>query len=178
MAELVYAHDSKSCSSRIEGSIPSSPTKMKEPIMRSQHVTPSRLISLLLLLASGVILIAFQIKPAGWVVLGLSCLSLLLADRKFAKDLLLVNISLAIIGLTPITTDISYGHFALMGSTLTAAVLIPYLVSRFVYRDYHIRFPFHHGRKWYKKEIAYIGFAGVMAYLILPFYLTRHRCLP
>ena len=28
MAELVYAHDSKSCSSRIEGSIPSSPTKL------------------------------------------------------------------------------------------------------------------------------------------------------
>ncbi len=27
VAELVYAHDSKSCSLRIEGSIPSSPTK-------------------------------------------------------------------------------------------------------------------------------------------------------
>lgn len=60
-----------------------------------------------------------------------------------------------------------------MGSTLTAAVIIPYLVSRFVYRDYRIRFPFHHGRKWHSKEVAYIAFAGVMAYLILPFYLTR-----
>ncbi len=138
----------------------------------SEPAHAPRLISLLLLLASGVILIALQIRPAGWGVLGLSCLSLALADKKFAKDVLLVNISLAIIGLTPITTDISYEHFALMGSTLTAAVLIPYLVSRFVYWDYRIRFPFHHGRKWYKKEVAYIVFAGMMAYLTLPFYLT------
>lgn len=132
-----------------------------------------RLISIGLLLVSAITLIAFQIKPAGWLILGLSVLSLAFTDRKFAKDLLLVNISLGIIGLTPITTDISYGHFAVMGSTLSASVLIPYLVSRFAYKDYRIRFPFHHGRRWYKKEVAYIAFAGVMAYLILPFYLIN-----
>lgn len=122
---------------------------------------------------AAVTLIAFQVKPWGWGLLALSASSLLLTDKAFAKDLLLIHISLALIGLTPITTDISYEHFALMGVTLTAAVLVPYLVSRFVYKDYRIRFPFHHGRKWYRTEVAYIAFAGVMGYLILPFYLVN-----
>lgn len=131
-----------------------------------------RSISLSLLLLTAVLLIALQMKPGGWIILGLSVASLLLTDRKFAKDLLLINLSVGIIGLTPITTDISYGHFAFMGTTLSASVLIPYLVSRFVYKDRRVRFPFHHGRRWYKQEVAYIVFAGLMAYLILPFYLT------
>src|SRR5215207_2956750 len=129
-------------------------------MIHSKSISFSRLISIILLLSSGVTLIAFQIKPAGWVLLGLSAASLLLTDRKYAKDILLIHISLAIIGLTPITTDISYGHFALMGGTLSAAVAMPYLVSRFLYKDYRIRFPFHHGRSWYKSEIAYIALAA------------------
>ncbi len=136
------------------------------------QTAPFRFISLGLLLAAAVSLIGLQLKPGGWAVLAVSTASLLLADRQYAKDLLLVNLSVGIIGLTPITTDISYGHFALMSSTLSASIAIPYLVSRFVYKDRRIRFPFHHGRKWYKKEVAYIVFAGLMAYLILPFYLT------
>lgn len=136
-------------------------------------VTYGRAVSISLLLATAVVLIAFQIKPEGWILLGLSAASLLLADKKFARDLLLITISLAIIGLTPVTTDISYGHFAVMGSTLGASILVPYLVSRFVYKDYRVRFPFHHGRRWRKSEVAYIGFAAVMAYLILPFYLVN-----
>ncbi len=132
-----------------------------------------RAANIALLLAAAVVLIALQIKAAGWILLGLSAATLLLTDKKYAKDLLLVNISLAIIGLTPITTDISYSHFAVMGTTLTASILVPYLVSRFIYKDYQIKFPFHHGRKWYKSEVAYIAFAGVMAYLILPFYLVN-----
>ncbi len=141
------------------------------PRLHSKKLQP--IISLVLLLASAVILIALQVKPIGWGILGLSLASLMLNDRKFAKDLLLIHISLAIIGLTPITTDISYGHFALMGGTLTASIVIPYLVSRFVYKDYRIRFPFHYGRRWRRSELAYIGFAGVMGYLILPFYLVN-----
>lgn len=132
-----------------------------------------RAISLSLLLASAVVLIALQIKPAGWGVLMLSFASLLFTDRKFAKDVLLINISLAILGLTPITTDISYGHFALMGVALIATIAIPYLVSRFVYKNHRVRFPFRHGRKWYKQEIAYVGFAGIIGYLVLPFYLVN-----
>ena len=33
VAELVYAHDSKSCSARIEGSTPSTPTKCPQDIL-------------------------------------------------------------------------------------------------------------------------------------------------
>lgn len=130
-----------------------------------------RYLSVLLLCASGVVLIALQLKTAGWILLVLSGLSLFLTDKKFAKDVFLVIIALAILGLTPINTDISVGHMLLMGTTLLLAVAIPYLVSRFVYKDYLVRFPLHHGRRWYKSEVLYIGFTAAISYFLLPFYL-------
>lgn len=98
--------------------------------------------------------------------------SLLLADKLFAKDMLLIVIALAILGITPITTDVSYSHMAVMGAALLLALAIPYGVSRFVYGDYRVRFRFHHGRSWYKTEVAYIAVAALISYLIIPFYLT------
>lgn len=130
-------------------------------------------LNIVLLCLSTVILIGQQIKPEGWILLLLSSLTLLLCSKQFAKDLLLIYIAIAILGVTPINTNISIPHMLKMGLTLTLAVAIPYLVSRFVYRDYLVRFQFHHGRNWYKLEIAYIGLTVVVSYFLLPFYLKN-----
>ena len=124
-----------------------------------------------LVTASGIILIALQLKPVGWILLGASALGLLVVEKKFAKDLLLIIIALAILGFTPITTDTSPHHLLTMGAALLVAVLIPYLVSRFVYRDYLVRFPLHHGRIWYRTEVLYIVFTAIISYFVLPYYL-------
>ncbi len=136
-------------------------------------MTYQKLLSVALLMASAVTLIALQLKPWGWLFLLASVASLTFTDKKYAKDLLLVNVSLAILGLTPIDTDISPGHMLAMGSTLTAALGLPYLVSRYVYGDYRVRFPFHHGRSWYRSEIAYIFVTFAISYLLIPFYLVN-----
>lgn len=130
-------------------------------------------LNIILLCLSTVILIGLQIKPEGWILLLLSSLTLLLCSKQFAKDLLLIYISIAILGITPINTDISIPHMLQMALTLTLAVAIPYLVSRFVYKDYLVRFQFHHGRNWYKLEVAYIGLTVFIAYFLLPFYLKN-----
>lgn len=130
-------------------------------------------LNILLLCISTVILIGLQIKPEGWILLLLSSLTLLLCSKQFAKDLLLIYIAIAILGVTPINTDISIPHMLQMGLTLTLAVAIPYLVSRYIYKDYLIRFKFHHGRNWYKLEIAYIGLTVLVSYFLLPFYLKN-----
>lgn len=135
--------------------------------------TFARYLSIALLLLAAVTLIAFQIKPLGWIFLLISALSLCLTDKKYARDVLLLHISLAILGLTPITTDISYSHIAIMTGMLILAVAIPYVVSRYIYKDHHVRFPFHHGRSWYKSEILYIVITAGLSYLILPFYLSN-----
>lgn len=128
-------------------------------------------ISMLLICASGVVLIALQLKSAGWILLALSGLSLFLAEKIFAKDILLIIIALALLGVTPINTDISVEHMLIMGATLILAVAIPYLVSRFIYKDYLVRFPWHHGRRWYKSEMFYIGTTALISYFLLPYYL-------
>lgn len=86
---------------------------------------------------------------------------------------MLLAAALSLLVITPISTDLSYGHFVWMGVTLIAAVLIPYLISTKVFKENILRFPLRHGRKWYRREIAYIFFAGTAAYLLLPFYLYQ-----
>lgn len=132
----------------------------------------ARYINVILFLAAAVVLIAFQMKFPGWMLLFASAMSLYSTDQAYFRDMALLHISLAILGLTPISTDISYGHMAVMAAMLLLAVAIPYIVSRYVYKDYRIRFPFHHGRGWYKSEIFYIVFTAAASYLILPFYLS------
>jgi membrane protease YdiL (CAAX protease family) len=127
--------------------------------------------SIFLLCLSAIILIALQLHLIGWFILSLGLLLLLFCEKQFAKDLLLLYISTTLLGLTSISTDISYNHIIFMGITLGIAVLLPYITSRFIYKDHLVRFTFHHGRSWYKKEIFYIFFTAIVAYLLLPFAL-------
>ena len=120
---------------------------------------------------SAVVLIALQLKLYGWIILGLGAISLLFYHKDFAKNILLVYISLAILGITRIDTDISYIHMLEMGMALFLAIAIPYTISRYIYKENTVRFRFHHGRNWYKKEILYVLSAGIISYLLLPFYL-------
>ena len=137
--------------------------KVKKPL--------AHYVSILLICASGIVLIALQLKSAGWILLALSGFSLFFAEKIFAKDILLIIIALALLGVTPINTDISIPHMLVMGMTLILAVAIPYFVSRFIYKDYLVRFPWHHGRKWNKREIFYIGVTALISYFLLPYYL-------
>lgn len=130
-------------------------------------------LSLLLLVVSTIVLIGLQIKPLGWELLAFGALILLFTQKQFGKDVLLIYISIALLGLTRISTDISYGHMVSMGTFLGLAVGIPYVVSRFVYKDYLVRFKFHHGRRWFKSEIAYIFATVIVSYFLLPFYLKN-----
>ncbi len=135
--------------------------------------TAAKYASILLLDLTGIILIGAQWKPLGWVILGLGVLMLTFVDKKLRKDLALIYGSLALLGLTPITTDISYTHMIVMGIFLTLAVGIPYAVSRLVFKNNAVRFQMHHGRRWYRTEIAYIGVTLVVSYLLLPFMLRE-----
>lgn len=133
----------------------------------------ARTISIALLLSASVTLIALQLKPLGWGLLALSLISLAFTDQKYRRDLVLLHISLAILGLVPITTETSVSHMLVMGTALVAAVAIPYYVSRYVYKDHVIKFPLHHGRSWYKTEVAYIAVTALVSYLLIPFYLSN-----
>lgn len=131
-------------------------------------------LSLLFMAGAAVLLMGFQIKTIGWCLYGAGGLSLLFtSSRDFRRHIGLIYISLGLLGLIPISTDIDNSNFLRMGVVLTLAVSIPYIISRRVLKDNLVRFQFHHGRRWFKKEILYIAVTAVLAYLLVPFYLEN-----
>lgn len=112
-------------------------------------------------------------KWLGWLLLLWALLtSAIYYKSRFGRHMLLLAGMIALLGLIPINTDISYGHMLSMGSVLIATVALPYLMSRYVLRDKVIAFPFKFGRKWRRREIAYIFVAALTSYLLMPYYLA------
>jgi len=63
--------------------------------------------------------------------------------------------------------DASMLRFTLV---LGGAVAVPYLVSRFVYRDHAIRFPWRGGGRWGRLQWGWLAAVLLLGWLILPFY--------
>lgn len=123
---------------------------------------------------ASVFLVALQQKAWGWLIFLAGLVSLLLAEKQFAKHVLLIYLALAILGITPISTDLSWGHFLLLSTSGTMVVALPFLISRYVYKDKNlITFKFKHGRNWFRSEIAYILVTAAVTFFLLPFYLQN-----
>lgn len=113
-------------------------------------------------------------KHVGWFLLAAAAIALLRERRaSFGRDMYVLIGALAALGLVPINTDISWGHMLFMGAIMTLVIAGPFLVTRHIFHDKHIVFPFRFGRKWRKREIAYVLLAAVVSYFLLPFYLAQ-----
>ncbi len=133
----------------------------------------SRFISITLLAISAIMLIGLEYKVPGWLFWSAGLISLSLCQKNFRNHIALIYLSLALLGLIPISTDITNENILRMGSVLLLALSLPYFLERKFAEKTAISFPFHHGRKWYKKEVAYIVITAVIAYLVLPFYFQN-----
>lgn len=124
----------------------------------------------MLLSASAVPLFVFE-NDLGYLVVAASLITAAVIDRPLLKDIALIAAGLLIISLVPLNADLSIQHMALMGSALALAVLVPWLVSRFVYRDNIIKFPVATGRKWSLTAKLYLLGVVALGFFILPVYL-------
>lgn len=120
--------------------------------------------------ASAVLLFGVQIPLAGYAVLVLSVAAAFFVDRALFRDLVLIALGLGIISTISLEANISYPNMALMGAVLTLAVLVPYLLSRYLYHDHAIRFPVRTGRRWPSSARWYLVIVVMLGYLILPIY--------
>lgn len=123
--------------------------------------------------ASAVVLYGFfdaPFRPVGYLVLVVSLGAALLVDRRLFQDLLLIGLGITIVSLVSVKADISWGNIALLGVVFTAAVAVPFIVDRFVYRRRAIRFPWRSGRRWSRGEKVYLIAVPALGWLILPFY--------
>jgi len=140
--------------------------------------TPKPVLSWALLpsvLLSGSALFLYPLREdwrlLGYAVLALALFAAFIIDRtKLFRDLLLIAVGMLIVSLVSVKADISWGNFFLVGFILAAAVATPYLISRFVFKDRVIRFPWRAGRKWTKLQWSYFAFILFLGWLILPTY--------
>ena len=131
---------------------------------------PVALIPAALVSASAVLLFWLEWKPAGYAVLLAGLIIGFLVHRALGRDLLLIGAGLGIISIISVAADISYRNIVIMGAVLALAVIVPYVGSRFVFKDHVVRFPIRTGQKWTRLEKWYLVIVVGLGYLILPLY--------
>ncbi|WP_243076881.1 CPBP family intramembrane glutamic endopeptidase [Microbacterium sp. SS28] len=86
------------------------------------------------------------------------------------RDLSLIAAGLLIVSAIPLKAELDDLAFVRFGAALGGAVAVPYLVSRFVYRDRAIRFPWRGGGRWTAFQWSWLVAVLALGWLILPFY--------
>ena len=133
------------------------------------------LLPAILLSGSALFLYPLRMQLIGYPIVALALLLAFLLDRQgrtsgLFRDLLLIAVGMLIVSTISVKADISWGNFFLVGFVLAAAVAVPYLLSRFWFRDHTIRFPWKTGQRWSTVQWGYFALVLFLGWLILPFY--------
>ncbi|MBM7831020.1 membrane protease YdiL (CAAX protease family) [Agromyces cerinus] len=136
---------------------------------------PIALVPAVLVCGAAVLLFGFMVPIAGYAMLAVGLLAAWLCDRSGRTERLLADLALIAIGQVIISTvslkaDLSDEGMVRFAVVLGLAVLVPYVISRFVYREHVIRFPWRTGRRWNRTQWLYLIFVTLAGWLILPFY--------
>ena len=86
------------------------------------------------------------------------------------RDLSLIALGMLIVSVIPLKAELDNWAMVRFTLALGGAVLVPYLISRYVYRDYAIRFPWRGGGKWTTFQWTWLVVVLALGWLILPFY--------
>ena len=132
-----------------------------------------KLVPAALLSASAFFLFALQEPLVGYPLLVGALVLAVVIERALAQDLLLIGIGVGIVSLTSVEADVSWPAFIRIGVTLTLAVLVPFLIDRFVYKRQAVRFPWRSRQKKTKGQLAYLFVVPLLGWAILPFYFIR-----
>lgn len=113
------------------------------------------------------------VMALGYAALAAGLIITFVSNRALARDLSLIAVPLILISLISVEANLEWGNIALMGVVLTACVVFPYAMSRWVFRDHVVRFPGRPGEPWSRGEWAWLAAVLVLGYLILPvFFIT------
>jgi hypothetical protein len=86
------------------------------------------------------------------------------------RDLSLIAIGQLIVSAIPLHAELDNAAFVRFTLGLGGAVVVPYVISRYVYRDSAIRFPWRGGGKWSRLQWGWLVAVLALGWLILPFY--------
>jgi len=92
------------------------------------------------------------------------------AGPSLTRDLSLIAVGLLIVSSVPLKAELDNAAMIRFTLALGGAVVVPYVLSRWVYRDHAIRFPWRGGGRWRPWQWVWLGAVLVLGWLILPFY--------
>jgi len=130
----------------------------------------SRQSAAVLVSVSAVALFVLQERPIGYALILVGLLVAAIADRALFRHLTLIATGLVVISTMPLAADLSDAGMVRFAVTLSAAVAVPYLVSRFGFREDVIKFPVGTGNRWSRLEYGYLALVVIVGYLLLPVY--------
>ncbi len=91
-------------------------------------------------------------------------------DPSLTRDLSLIALGMVIVSLISLEAKLDDLAFLRFTLALGGAVAVPYLISRFVYRDRAIGFPWRGGGRWGRLHWTWLVAVLALGWLILPFY--------
>lgn len=144
--------------------------KLNRPTFKKIPLTET--LSCVLLCASAITLVALQLKLVGSIITFLGIISLFITPIQFRRYVLLLFLSLLILGYSPVSSDISYGHMVQLLIGVSGTLLLPYLVSRYLYKEHLIKFPIFPVKKWSLKRSGYLVFTVAVSYLLFTLYFA------
>lgn len=130
----------------------------------------SRLLAAALVSVSAIALFGVQERLIGYALIVAGLVVAAVVDRALFRHLLLIATGLVIISTMSLEADLSNAAMVRFAITLTAAVALPYAISRLLYREDIIRFPVGTGNRWSRFEYSYLALVVIAGYLILPVY--------
>ena len=129
-----------------------------------------RLSAAALVMVSAVALFGLQQRPIGYALIVAGLAVAAVADRLLLRHLALISAGLVVISTMSLEADLSNAGMARFAITLSAAVALPYALSRWWHREDIIKFPVGTGNRWSRFEFGYLALVVVAGYLILPVY--------
>ncbi|HYF97307.1 MAG TPA: hypothetical protein VD947_04715, partial [Patescibacteria group bacterium] len=120
---------------------------------------------------SAVSLVALENFTFGYLTFAAGLVSLFYSPTQFRKNMLLVYWAVALLSIAPINTSTEPSHIVLLGVPMALALFTPLLVSKYIYKNNLVRFPFNFRHRWARIEIFYYLLIVFIAYLIMPIIL-------
>lgn len=124
----------------------------------------------MLVCGAAVLLFAVHVRPWGYAPLLAGVALAAVVDRLLARDLALIALGQAIISTISLKADLSNAGIARFAVVLSLAVVVPVVISRWLFRDTTVRFRWRGGWPWSRAQWVYIAVVVFAGYLILPYY--------
>lgn len=125
-------------------------------------------------------LFVLQVTWLGWALMVAGVVGALLIERSrvtdpnpsLTRDLSLIAAGMIVVNLISLEAKLDNVSMLLFTLALGGAVVVPYAISRFVYKDRAISFPWRGGGRWGKYHWGWLLSVLILGWLILPFYFV------